>query len=304
MNTVSIVDATAAEEAERLVASVRDDPARRMRFALDAYTFHATSRRYRPYAQAVAAFMRWQRARGVLNSPHDDVPGSGWWRAVNEDLLRDTYEARLLVQRGGGEGSRRSVDRWVSFFEAPSADAWYLAHNASIVAGYLAHRDLATDETPAERFFMNVVLLRVLYAHALVSDGGLALGRLSIVSRVIGHPRTRTQAAFLAMKDILPDSYPIAVPAVEELIENENRLGRILDYRVIGARIDALYAFSARALNEPLLLELVRDGAPIYAWPYDQRHVWEVPPTQRPKSFVGFLTRPRERCTRLGTSAA
>ena len=64
---------------------------------------------------------------------------------------------------------------------------------------------------------MNVVLLRVLYAHALVSDGGLALGRLSIVSRVIGHPRTRTQAAFLAMKDILPDSYPIAVPAVEEL---------------------------------------------------------------------------------------
>ena len=151
---------------------------------------------------------------------------------------------------------------------------------------------------------MDVTLLRVLYAHALVSDGALALGRLSFISALIGHPRARTPAVFLAMKHILPESYPIEAPAIEELIENENRLGRILDYRVIGARIDALYAFSARALNEPLLLELVRDGAPIYAWPYDQRHVWEVPPTQRPKSFVGFLTRPRERCTRLGTSAA
>jgi hypothetical protein len=68
---------------------------------------------------------------------------------------------------------------------------------------------------------------------------------------------------------------------------------------VIGARIDALYAFSGQALNEPLLLGLVRDGAPIYAWPFDKRHVWERPSNQRLKSFIGFLTRP-PKTTRAG----
>ena len=38
-----------------------------------------------------------------------------------------------------------------------------------VVAGYLEHRDLAEAEDEAERFFMNVVLCRVLYAHALVA---------------------------------------------------------------------------------------------------------------------------------------
>jgi hypothetical protein len=303
VNTVGVAE-TAAEQAERLMAEVRDSPARRMHLAFDTYTFHRGSRRYLPYGRAVVAFMRWQLTRGVLNPPYDDAPGSPWWRAVNEDLLRDTCEAKVLVQRGAGEASRPSVERWLSFFEAPSAEAWYLAHNASVVAGYLAHRDLATHETPAERFFMDVTLLRMLYAHALVSEGDLALGRLSLISRLIGHPRGRTPAAFLAMKRILPARYPIEVPAIEELIETENRLGRILDYTVIGARIDALYAFAAQSLDEPRLLGLIRDGAPVYAWPYEKRHVWESPPTQRLKSFIGFLTRPRENDTRLETSAA
>jgi hypothetical protein len=38
---------------------------------------------------------------------------------------------------------------------------------------------------------MNVVLVRVLYAHALVLDGDLALRRLPFLARLIGHPRSR-----------------------------------------------------------------------------------------------------------------
>ena len=56
---------------------------------------------------------------------------------------------------------------------------------------------------------MNVVLVRVLYAHALVLDGDLALGRLSFLARLIGHPRSRGPQALLSMKDVLPDRYPI-----------------------------------------------------------------------------------------------
>jgi len=56
---------------------------------------------------------------------------------------------------------------------------WYRAHNASVVEGYLEHRDLAEAEGEAERFFMNVALARVLFAHALVAAPRLAAGRLA-----------------------------------------------------------------------------------------------------------------------------
>ena len=56
----------------------------------------------------------------------------------------------------------------MSFVDAPTARNWYRAHNASIIAAYLDQRELAEAESRPERFFMNVVLVRVLYAHALV----------------------------------------------------------------------------------------------------------------------------------------
>jgi hypothetical protein len=283
-----------ADEAERMVAEVRDDPAGRIRLAADAYAFGRGGRRYRPYRRAVAAFMRWQQARGVLNSLDDDMPGSPWWRAANEDLLRDTVEAKLIVQRCKGQPSRPSVARWVNFFNAPSAQSWYGAHNASVVSGYLAHEAHSALEAPAERFFMNVVLVRVLYAHALVLDGDLALGRLSFLARLIGHPRSRGPQALLSMKGVLPERYPIHGLEVEELINVENRLGRMVDYGVIGTRVDALYTSSARALGEPRLLELVVDGAPAYAWPADQWHVWKPQSHGRFTSLIEFLTRPSQ----------
>ena len=282
-----------------MIAGVRDDPEGRIRLAADAYAIGRAQGRYRPYRLAVVAFMRWQKRRGVLNSPDSDAPGSPWWRAVNEDLLRDTVEAKLLVQRGGYDPSRPSVARWVNFFNSPSAQSWYLAHNASVVGGYLAHRELAMLETPAERFFMNVVLVRVLYVHALVLDGDLALGRLSFLGRLIGHPRARSPQALLAMKRVLPDSYPIKETEIDKLIEAENKLCRIMDYGVIGTRVDALYASSAHALDEPRLLGLVQGGAPSYAWPSDRREVWEPRLRGRFRSWIHSLTRPRRSGVRL-----
>ena len=141
---------------------------------------------------------------------------------------------------------------------------------------------------------MNVVLVRVLYAQALVLDGDLALGRLSFLARLVGHPRSRGPQALLSMKDVLPDRYPIDGAGVEEIIDRENKLGRMMDYGVISGRVDALYAASARALDEPRLLDLIVDGAPAYAWPADQRHVWRPLSRGSFTSLVGFLTRPRD----------
>jgi hypothetical protein len=281
---------TAERDAALMVAEVRDDPEGRIRLAADSYVLHGRRRRHRPYRRAVVAFMRWQQARGVLNATHAGRAGSPWWRAVNEDLLRDTVEAKLLVEHGGGVPSRPTVARWVSFFAAPSARSWYLAHNASVVAGYLAHRGLAELEAPAERFFMNVVLVRVLFAHALVLDANLALGRLSFLGRVIGHPRLRGPQTLLALNNVLPERYPVLEPKVERLVAAEHRLGRMLDYGVIAGRVEAIYSSSAQALDEPGLLELVQDGAPSYAWPGEQRHVWMPQPRRRPAAMIGLLT--------------
>ena len=143
------------------------------------------------------------------------------------------------------------------------------------MAGYLEHRDLAEAEAEPERFFMNVVLLRVLYAHALAAAPRLALGRLAPLGRLLGDPRLGMAGAFLSLGRVLPNRYPLTFD-VEGYIADEQRLGRILDYAVIGPRLQPLYEWSAEELGDRLL-ELVRDGNPTYAWPFERRHVWRTP---------------------------
>ena len=265
-------DALAWGEAQ--VAAARDDPAARL--ALLARTYHGpTGRapRHLPFRRAALSFMRWQAQRGLLDPLESTPPGSVWWRTINERLLRDGCEALALVGGLRGAPSSRAVRQWLEFIATPTPSCWYRAHNASIVAGYLEHEALAAEENAPERFFINVALARVLYAHALVAAPRLALGRLSLVGRVLGDPRLGMAGAFLSLRRVIPDDYPL-VREVEWYIADEQRLGRWLDYGVIAPRLQGLYAWSAEELDEPRLLELVRDGNPIYAWPFEERHVW------------------------------
>ena len=79
---------------------------------------------------------------------------------------------------------------------------------------------------------------------------------------------------FLSLHNILPNRYPLDGSAVEEVLDGENYLGRLVDYGVILSRAHALYAHAASELNEPRLLEMIRDGRPGYAWPYEAGYVW------------------------------
>jgi hypothetical protein len=266
---------SALASAEAQVADVRDDPAARL--ALMARLFRGPTGdapRHVPYRRAALSFMRWQAQRGVLNALQSSPPGSVWWRAMNERLLRDGCENVALLGGMAGEPSSHAVRLWLEFSERPTPRRWYRAHNASIVGGYLAHRDLAEAEGAAERFFINVALARVLYAHALVEAPRLALGRLAPLGR-LGDPRLGTAGVFLSLRRVLPDRYPLD-DDVEAYIADEQRLGRLLDYAVIAPRLQRLYEWSATDLAEPRLLELVRDGSPIYAWPFERRHVWRT----------------------------
>jgi hypothetical protein len=260
--------------AQAQVAVVRDDPAARL--ALIAQVFHGPTGqapRHLPFRRAALSFMRWQARRGLLDPLDAAPPGSAWWRAVNERLLRDGCETIALLGGRAGQPSSQAVRLWLEFSARPTGRNWYRAHNASIIGGYLEHRELAEAESAPERFFMNVALLRVLYAHALAAAPRLALGRLAPLGHLLSDPRLGMAGVFLSLRRVLPNRYPLDRD-VERYIADEQRLGRMLDYAVIAPRMQSLYQWSAGELAEPRLLELIRDGNPIYAWPFDQRHVW------------------------------
>lgn len=211
---------TAAEHASRLVAGVRDDPAGRL--ALLEALYQAEPGRpelHLPYSRAALRFMEWQRRRGLLELAAAEAPGSPWWRAVNERLLRDTAEARGQVLGLAGPPSSWSAACSVDFARAPSARRWYRAHNASVVSAYLDHRDLAEAEGRAERFFLNVVLVRVLFAHALVAAPRLALGWLGPAGPVLGDPR-------LAFTGIFVSSSARSIPAASCRCRSRRRSAR------------------------------------------------------------------------------
>ena len=265
---------SALASAEEQVAAARDDPAARL--ALTVRTYHGPTGdapRHLPFRRAALSFMHWQARRGLLNALDAAPPGSAWWRAVNERLLRDGCEAVELVGARPGEPSSRAVAFWLEFVARPTGRNWYRAHNASIVAAYLEHLVLAEGESRPERFFMNVALVRVLFAHALVGAPRLALGRFAPLGRLLGDPRLGMAGVFLSLRRVLPHGYPLALD-VESYIADEQRLGRLLDYAVIVPRLQQMYEWSAVELGEPRLLELIRDGNPIYAWPFEERHVW------------------------------
>lgn len=147
---------SAAAWALTQVDAVRDDPAGRLELSDRAYHGPAGSApRHLPFRRAALSFMRWQLSRGVLEPLDAAPPGSPWWRAVNERLLRDGCEALARSGGLGGTPSSHTIDLWMSFVADPTARTWYRAHNASIVSAYLDHCDLASGENDPERFFLN-----------------------------------------------------------------------------------------------------------------------------------------------------
>ncbi len=281
---------TAAGWAAAQVERVRDDPLARM--ALLSRTYDRLCGRAPHFRRAALSFMRWQAARGVLRAPAADPPGSRWWRAVNERLLRDGCEAVARSTGLGGEPSSRAIELWLSFISAPTARTWYRAHNATIVSAYLENRDVAEAESKPERFFLNVALLRVLYVHALAAAPRLALGRFAVVGPILADPRLGLVGAYLSLGRVLPSHYPL-LDELETYLVDENSVGRIADYGVIGPRIQGLYDWSARELGYPALRELARDGSPIYAWPYADSRYWTLPREPLPVRALRLATSAR-----------
>src|ERR1700756_4768792 len=250
---------TAVELALARVAAARVDPDTRLVLMRELYEAPSSvDRGHLPFRQAASAFMGWQLRRGLLNPAAAPAPGSPWWRAVNERLIRDGWEARALAFGHPGSPSSPAVAAAEEFIRRPSAQRWYRAHNISVVRAYLEHRDLASTESRVERFFINVVLMRVLYAHALVAAPRLALGWLAFAGRPLRDPRVGMTGIFLSLSRVLPDRYPLGEDLTPYL-RAEHGIGQLLDVGVIQPRLKLLYDWSALDLALPGLRELL-DG--------------------------------------------
>jgi hypothetical protein len=273
---------TAGEYADESVSRVCNDPQARLALLCELYEVPpAADRGYLPFRRAAAAFMGWQLRRGLLNPESGPSPGSPWWRTLNASLLRDTCEARALAFGRPGDPRTAGVAATLDFIREPTARAWYRAHNTSIASAYLANEDLAREEGRVERFFLNLVLIRVLYTHALVAEPRLALGWLAPFGRLIGDPRLGMTGIFLSLSRVLPDRYPLG-DDVETYVDAEHSFGHLLDVGVIVPRVGRLYDWSARELGLPgLKALLVNDGpTPAYAWDPKDARVWHPEPSR------------------------
>ncbi len=271
---------SASEVALATVGAVRDDPASRLALMRNQYRVPPdVDRGYLPYRQAASAFMRWQLRRGLLNPIDAPRPGSPWWRAINERLLYDVGEARALAFGHPGPPSSSTVAAWLEFIRRPGAARWYRAHNMSVVGAYLENEHLAGREGRIERFFMNVVLARVLYTHAMVAAPRLALAWLAPAGRLLGDPRLGMTGMFLSLSRVLPDRYPLG-DDIAPYAQLEHGLGHLLDIGVITPRVEHVYAWSASELGAPGLRQLLSGQTPCYAWPAADYEPWTLAPSR------------------------
>ncbi|WP_326570597.1 hypothetical protein OIE69_04400 [Actinacidiphila glaucinigra] len=119
----------------------------------------------------------------------------------------------MLSAGAAGTPGARSVEFWLDFIRTPEPGRWYRAHNASVVAGYLRHEELADAELQVERFMMNVALLRVLFTHAMLARPRLTLGPLALFGPLMADPRHRAVQMYLDLGRSFPPGYPVTAPA-------------------------------------------------------------------------------------------
>src|SRR5262249_6645722 len=101
----------------------------------------------------------------------------------------------------------------------------------------------------------------------------------------LGDPRVGMNGLFLHLSRVLPGEHPLR-GRVQLSLNAEHGFARLVDFGAIRPRLQQLYDGYAHEPAAPGLLDWARDGAMTYAWPCEDRGVW-----QPPKSFILQMTR-------------
>lgn len=198
------------------------------------------------------AFARWIERRGALAL-------SPWYRAVQRELALHSELAEACVAAGTHGSLRGPPALWAAWLLDRCPRRWYRAHDATVLSGALAHRDLAALEPPPERALLAFNLYRMLSLHALL-EGAVA----GSVGARIASPRLPWPRLFLAM----PWLYPRAYPATDDFVRRTCLRGvdgdgtwlqRMSERTRLTLRPDRLFALAAGWLDLPGVATL---GAP------------------------------------------
>lgn len=253
-----------ARQAFHTVTNVADDPEARYALRVRFYEKYGHGDGGAGYGNSELAFMRWEIERGVLAPLVAARPGSRWWRDVNSSLLFDAELAALAYESGEAIAVPPGARRWLDYIREPGERSWYLAHNGSIAAGYLAQVAAARAELEGEQRFMNIVLYRVLYAEAMVS-GASFLGALG---QILANPILPAVNLIVDVKDFYPRDYPLTRQDVRNLLGRGDSIldlaVRLFDDGLILPEANHVYHHAATSLGIPELGAMVRNGRPVY----------------------------------------
>ena len=211
--------------------------------------------------------------RGVLEPPHGRRPGSPWWRAVNDRLLRDGCEAVALSGQAAGRASSPTVSHWIVVRRPPDG------------------RDLVRRPTPASwpPTWKTAIWPRPRTRRALLPERGAVPGPLraracrraparprlasSGSPRCSADPRLGMTGIFLQLARVLPDAGP-APPAMSAPIVRRARVRPPAGLRgdhpgwISSTRGQIAPARPPRASGPGS-----RRGTDL-AWPFEDREVW------------------------------
>jgi len=141
---------------------------------------------------------------------------------------------------------------------------------------------------------MDVTLGRVLFVHSILMNPRSTLGPFFWpLGRILADPRSRSVDLYLSLRNILPDTYPIAEQSITEILDAENFAGRLIDYGILLPRAQSLYEFAATDLDEPHLRDFIDNGNPTYAWHYSDRDAWHPRRSRALTALVVKLSAPR-----------
>lgn len=94
------------------------------------------------------------------------------------------------------------MDTWLAYIAQPSPQSWYLAHNRSIVRGYLTYEDLALQESFTEQMVMVNTLFRVTLADQMVISE-------EVLPSVASDPRGPAVGLITFVPTYYPTDYPL-----------------------------------------------------------------------------------------------
>ena len=195
------------------------------------------------------------------------------WRGSTSNCCATDRGGRAVGRAGASRPRRDGTVGWRS---SPRSRRrrfeYYAAHDGSIVAAYVEHRGLAELESMPERFFLNVVLLRVYCPCARRRARAGARAGWPRSDRCSATPARREPSVFLLAAPCPPGSLSPG-QRHRHLSGRQHRFGRALDYGVDRAAPETSTSGPADELRQPGLCALIREGSPC-AWPLRARDVW------------------------------